>query len=123
MAAARSCGPPGWTPPEEYSTIVNEADEPFFVRYVPDEGGPTFVYVVPAGAFAKGLTESGWSGTVEVLNPDCAVVGSMPVHLLMGSMSNETIIGSDGKPRQSDVHPDYRRAPDDELEPITGTCR
>jgi hypothetical protein len=42
--------------------------------------------------------------------------------LLTGSVTNETIIERDGTPRPSDVHPDDRRAPDDQLALAGGTC-
>ena len=102
MASARSCGPPGWTPPPPYSSVVSEADQTYLVRYVPDDGGPSLVYEVPPRAFAKGFEAEERNGTFEVLEPDCTVVGSIPMQLLIGT-GPETIIGSDGQPREPDV--------------------
>jgi hypothetical protein len=107
----------GWN-----SIVTSTASETFLLRYVPapglyDDAGPQYVFEIPAGARGVGLSYGGWHGTLEVLRPDCSVVGSMD----LGGSHAETFVEEGGRPRAA-TGADDLPSTEAHLRPVGETC-
>jgi hypothetical protein len=116
VAAAMACGEApgfGWS-----SSLVNNADEHYLVRYVHDGGRIVAVVDPPAGAAGLGLFDPWYEGKLEVLTVDCEVVSEMQLLI----EADTTAVDARGVPRRiarEDLPDDARF---DELVQLGDTC-
>ena len=108
----------GWS-----SVVTNNSGSDVLVRYRADPGlydddGPLYVFEVPAGVEGIGLAQSGWHGTLEVLDLKCNVLGTIS---LSGVASPRTTIEQGGRPQPAS-NDESRRSVSLELTPKGERC-
>lgn len=105
------------------SYAESRSTQPFLLRYMRTGGlEPAEVFALAPGTEGGTLARiggPGWSGTLEVLRPDCSVVGSLPIP---ENSNTYVAVWEDGRPERVMAF-DVIDGETDAALPATGRCR